>query len=77
MDQVEGHAVAHHHPQPLEGVSEKPRRFIDVVHWSVPCLCGNGRVVRLDRLGHAVEDFLDGLAITGVAGEQISLKWGV
>jgi len=60
MDHVERCRLTHHHPQPLECMRQKPGRLIDVVDRGVARLRGNRQVVRLDGLGHAVEDFLNG-----------------
>src|SRR5262245_41291950 len=49
----------------MERVCEKPARCIDVIRQSVPCLRGNRRVMRLDGLGDAIEDFLDGAHADG------------
>ena len=60
MAPVAGHAGAHHHPQPLEGVGEEPGRWIDIVHQSMPCRRSHGAVVRRDGLCHPIEPLLDG-----------------
>ena len=59
MNQVQRGGVTDHHPQPLEGVREKPGRFINGVHRGVPHLRGNRAVVRLHGLGHPVKHLLD------------------
>jgi hypothetical protein len=65
MDHVEGYAIAHHHPQPLEGVGEKPGCFVDVVDRSLTCLRRNRCIMRLDSVGDAVEHLLDGSQADG------------
>ncbi len=59
MNHVERCRVTHHHPQPLEGMRQKPGRLINVVDQRAARLRGNRRVVRLDGLGHTVEDLLN------------------
>ena len=59
MDHREGYAVAHHPPQPLEHVGEKPGRFVDRVDDCVAHLRGQRRLVRCHGVSHTVEDFGD------------------
>ena len=60
MNHIERRCVTDHHPQPLERVREKSRRFINVIDGSVPCLRGDGKVVWRKSLCNTVENFLDG-----------------
>ena len=60
MDHREGHPLAGHHPEPLQRVETVPGRFIHRVNRGVPRVPRNHRIVRVDGVGHPVEDFLDG-----------------
>jgi hypothetical protein len=50
MEHVEAGRVADYHLQPLEGVREKPGRFIEVVDARTARVRGNGGVMRRDGL---------------------------
>src|SRR5918912_1586539 len=67
MNHVERCRVTHHHPQPLECMRQKPGCLINVVDQRAARLRGNRGVVRLDGLGHSVEDLLNGPQADGHA----------
>lgn len=65
MDPVERHSLTDHHPEPGQRMRAPPCGFINRADEGMPCLRGNGAVVRLDSLSHAVEDFLEGSQADG------------
>ena len=60
MDHVERHPLTGHHPEPMQGMHTEPRSFIDIVDRGLPCLRCYRHIIRVDGLGHPIEDFLDG-----------------
>src|SRR5262245_7685801 len=60
MDHVECYPLTGHHPEPTQGMHTEPRRFIDIVDRGLPCLRRYCHIIRVDGLGHPIQDLLDG-----------------
>jgi hypothetical protein len=60
MNEIEGHGIGGHGPQPLQGVLTVPQRFVNVANWRLASEAGNGCIMGRDGVRGAIDELLDG-----------------
>jgi hypothetical protein len=72
MNEIQGHGIGRHGPQPLQSMVAIPGRFIDVAHWSLARQGGNRVIMGRDGLRGSVNHLLHRSQADGKVQDRVA-----